>query len=235
MSNFPQIHLPEGSFQLMPVAELRAKFHPRNANEHPASQLPIYAAVLQEIGIRGAVILSALSGHVVKGHGAILTAEAEGWTHYPAQVQGFDSEEMELAFLLADNNLPSLSRRVDSQTAAVLARLREKSVNLAATGMRQAVITRLMAKLDADPAAGKKPLASAPDKILKKWNVKSGQVWQCGKHRVMCGDGSLPAAGLPAAGKGGRAWHGAEKSPAAVAAALERWTISGGEKPVLIS
>lgn len=160
-SPFPQIHLPPGSFDLLPVAELKTKFHPENNNTHPASQLALYAEVLRA-GIRRAAVLSARSGLLVMGHGAILTAEAEGWEKYPVQVQAFESEEAELAFLLADNELPKLSKRADPKTVQILSRLREKTgFSLSATGMKSAIMERLLAKSGSAPLPGASPKTDA--------------------------------------------------------------------------
>jgi DNA modification methylase len=31
-------------------------------------------------------------------------------------------------------------------------------------------------------------------KAIKTWKVKPGQIWECGKHRILCGDSTLPDA-----------------------------------------
>lgn len=195
---FPQIHLPEGSYDLMPVAELKTKFHPDNNNLHPASQLSLYGEVLSA-GIRRAAVLSALSGRLVVGHGAVLAADAMGWESFPVQVQSFESEAEEMAFLLADNELPKLSKRADPKTAAILSRLREKQgFNLSATGMKEKAIQRLLqknagavGKPSSDKGRSQGPLEKQRE-ALEKWGVESGQLWRCGRHRVLCASSNVP-------------------------------------------
>lgn len=92
---------------LVRVGELTA--NPKNPNTHPPEQLKIYARILTHQGWRKAITVSKQSGLIVTGHGAWLTAKAEGWPTVPVDYQDFASPQDETAHMVADNRLPQLA------------------------------------------------------------------------------------------------------------------------------
>jgi ParB-like chromosome segregation protein Spo0J len=95
---------------LLSLADLLPKLHPKNANEHPDSQLILYAAAIKARGWRESVTVSLRSGFVVKGNGGVLAAQKLGVDQVPVEFQNYASDEEELADMLAHNRLPELSR-----------------------------------------------------------------------------------------------------------------------------
>lgn len=134
------------------------KFNPLNDNKHPDEQLRQIVAVFREVGIRHPVIVSRQTGYVVVGEGrarAVMTL-IPGF-RFPVVDQDFPGGEAEeLAFLAADNQLPTLSTRDRDATAALIAKIKERNAafNLAATGYAAAQIKKML-----------KTTASKPEKI----------------------------------------------------------------------
>lgn len=87
--------------RMSPVSDLRA--HPKNRNQHPADQIQRLAKIMTYQGIRAPIIVSELSGYIVKGHGTLQAIKLNKWAEAPVVVQHFDSEEQEYAFLQSDN------------------------------------------------------------------------------------------------------------------------------------
>lgn len=83
--------------------------HPLNPNVHTAEQIRILAGLLQSQGWRVPVTISKLSGKIVAGHGRIMAANRLHLETVPVDEQEYDSEDEELADLLADNFLANLS------------------------------------------------------------------------------------------------------------------------------
>lgn len=83
--------------------------HPENPNEHPEDQLEFFRAILDYQGWRRPITVSTLSGFVVKGHGALMTARSAGETHVPVDYQDYPDEASEIADMVADNQLARLS------------------------------------------------------------------------------------------------------------------------------
>lgn len=95
--------------EMLPIAELKKKFHPKNRNKHPDEQLERLAKILEYQGARYPAKISKYSGFITSGHGRILAAELAGWDVYPVDYQEYDSEEQEYADLQADNAIASWS------------------------------------------------------------------------------------------------------------------------------
>lgn len=89
--------------ELIPIAELKKKFHPKNRNKHPRDQIVRLAKLMKYQGIRKVAVLSTRSGFLTAGHGRILAAEEAGEKEYPVEKQDYENEDQEIADLNADN------------------------------------------------------------------------------------------------------------------------------------
>jgi hypothetical protein len=83
--------------------------HPRNPNTHPESQLVLLADIIRVHGWRNPIVVSTLSGFVIKGHGRLAAARLAGLTECPVELQDYDSEAREIADMVADNRIAELS------------------------------------------------------------------------------------------------------------------------------
>src|SRR5690606_935696 len=87
------------------VALERLKPHPKNRNIHPDDQITRLAEILRYQGIRAPVVVSRLSGFIVKGHGTTSAIKEAGGTVAPVVYQDFDDDAQEYAFLQSDNGI----------------------------------------------------------------------------------------------------------------------------------
>jgi hypothetical protein len=122
------------------------KPHPANPNKHPERQLKLYAQVIQQAGWREAVTVSKRSGYVVSGHGAIEAARRIPTDTVPVEYQDYDSDEAELADLLAHNRLAELATTDGEKLTAVLKQLRGAGGQFA-TGFAADEISELLAEI----------------------------------------------------------------------------------------
>lgn len=83
--------------------------HPKNPNRHPNYQLERLAEIIQRTGWRQPITISDLSGHIVKGHGRLQAARLAGFKQVPLEIQHYDTEEQEIADLIADNRMAELA------------------------------------------------------------------------------------------------------------------------------
>ena len=104
--------------KLASVDELKP--NPRNPNFHPQEQIDAFAEVLKYNGWRRPITVSARSGFIVKGHGALEAAKKLGLSFVPVEYQDYADEEHELADMIADNELASMSKRSDAQLGELL-------------------------------------------------------------------------------------------------------------------
>lgn len=83
------------------------KPHPKNRNIHGTDQIERLAKLLKYQGIRAPIVVSKLSGCIVKGHGTLEAIKQNGWTQAPIVHQDFENDEMEYAFVQSDNSIAS--------------------------------------------------------------------------------------------------------------------------------
>ena len=93
--------------KLVPIAELKP--NPRNPNTHTEDQIILLAKILQAQGWRSPIVVSNLSGLIVKGHGRLEGAKLAGFSSVPVDFQDYATEAEEIADLIADNRIAELS------------------------------------------------------------------------------------------------------------------------------
>jgi DNA modification methylase len=161
--------------RLVPIKELKA--HPKNRNNHPPTQIAQFAKILDFQGIRRPVRVSKLSGFVTVGHGLILAAKCNGYTHLPVDDQDYDNEDMEYADIVADNAI------------ALQAQLDFAKINLDIPDLGPMDIDLLGLKdfkIDIADKYADKDADSVPE--ARKTDIKIGDLFQLGNHRLLCGD-----------------------------------------------
>jgi hypothetical protein len=84
------------------------KPHPGNPNKHPKNQIRMLAKSIEAYGWRHPIVVSSRSGYIIAGHARREAALLLGCVA-PIDEQQFDSDEAELAVLLADNIIPELA------------------------------------------------------------------------------------------------------------------------------
>lgn len=90
-----------------------------NPNSHPSEQIAEYKHILEGLGFRKAIIVSNQTGRIVTGHGAWIASKEMRLPKVPVDYQDFESEDVERAFMLADNQLGTMSQ-LDLQKAELL-------------------------------------------------------------------------------------------------------------------
>ena len=96
------------------------KPNPKNPNRHPQRQIELLLKVIQQNGWRIPITVSTRSGLIVRGHGRQMAALAGGMKLCPVEYQNYESDELELADLLADNKIPELSAMDDASLLSIL-------------------------------------------------------------------------------------------------------------------
>ena len=83
--------------------------NPRNPNKHSDEQIRLLAKIILLQGWRAPITVSNRSGLIVRGHGRLDAAKAAGLELCPVDYQDYESDEAELADLVADNHLSELA------------------------------------------------------------------------------------------------------------------------------
>jgi len=93
--------------KIVPIGSL--KTNPRNPNTHTEDQIILLSKILKTQGWRSPIVVSNLSGFIVKGHGRLEAAKLAGFSEVPVDFQDYETEELEISDLIADNRIAELS------------------------------------------------------------------------------------------------------------------------------
>lgn len=165
--------------------------NPRNPNQHPKKQIELLAKIIQKQGWRAPVTVSNRSGFVVRGHGRLEAALLLGCM-VPVDRQDYASEAEEWADLVADNRLAELSEIDDTLLAELLAEIGATELDLSLTGYSTKQIDNLLANLPQEEMRDDYfDAVAAAEEAAKEPRSKRGDIWQLGRHRLMCGDSTV--------------------------------------------
>ncbi len=167
------------------IATLRP--YARNARTHSKKQLKQIASSIQRFGFTNPVLVSE-DGEIIAGHGRVEAAKTLGWKRVPTIVLAHLSEAERRAYVLADNKL-ALNAGWDRAILAIeLQALVDLEFDVELTGFSLAEVDLLIdeageasadgfdAPEDAVPASSGPPVS------------RLGDLWQLGRHRLLCGD-----------------------------------------------
>jgi DNA modification methylase len=174
--------------EMVPIGQVRP--YPRNPVIHPEKQIAQLARIIAGTGWRNPIVVSRRSGFVVKGHGRLMAARRLGMESVPVDWQDYASEEEEKADRIADNKISELA---EDNMEALLAEMQE--INLAGAdldllGIDAGELENLLTQIaDGErPPVDAEPQIDKAEELRKKRGVKTGQLWQLGEHRILCGD-----------------------------------------------
>ena len=149
---------------------------PKNARKHSARNLEAIAASLLKFGQRKPLVVHC--GVVLAGNGTLEAARSLGWTEIEVSEvpQDWDMDTAK-AYALADNRTAELAEWDESELAKQLLELVDHEWDIAELGFEMPQVIEVE-PIDEDDV----PEAPAEPK------TKLGDVWQLGKHRLVCGD-----------------------------------------------
>lgn len=174
---------------IVPIGDLKP--NPKNPNQHSDEQLRRLSAIIKGAGWRNPITVSIRSGFIVRGHGRLMAAERAGLKEVPVDYQNYDSEAAELADLVADNRIAELSDPNMQKLVEVFSAIDFTDLSAEMTGYTAAEMTELEAAFAESMSTTTLP--ENPDEIEpppkpQKGITQRGDLWLCGKHRILCGD-----------------------------------------------
>ncbi len=164
---------------------------PRNPRVHSDKQIRQIAQSIESFGFNVPLLIDDQQ-KVIAGHGRLLAARKMGWDTVPAIKLSHLTESQRMAFLIADNRLTensSWDERLLGEELKILSELK-LDFDLEAIGFEVAEIDLLIDGLNTVAEAD--PDDRLPE-ISESAVSVSGDLWQLGQHRVLCGN-SLAAA-----------------------------------------
>lgn len=151
-----------------------------NAKIHGKNQLEMLKKSIQEFGFLTPCLIDK-DYNLIAGHGRVMAAKALGMKEIPCvYVEGL-SEEQRRAYILADNRLGELGEWDMDLVFEELSSLNDMDFDVSLTGF------------DFDGMNSSEPEAEEDDfeeDIPEEPKSKPGDLYQLGKHRLICGDSS---------------------------------------------
>ena len=169
--------------KLMKVSQLVPYIN--NARTHNEEQITKLRSSLREFGFINPVIIDR-ECNVIAGHGRILAAKAEGIEEIPCVFADHLTEAQKKAYIIADNRMAQDAGWDEELLRIEIEALQAESFDIALTGFEEQEIADLFA-LESDSEVEEDDF-DLNDALEKAAFVQKGDIWQVGRHRLMCGD-----------------------------------------------
>ncbi|MCB2051701.1 MAG: ParB N-terminal domain-containing protein [Novosphingobium sp.] len=163
----------------------------RNARTHSRKQLRQIADSITRFGFTNPVLVDE-DDQILAGHGRVAAAQLLGLNEVPALCIGDLSSKERKAYALADNKL-ALNAGWDQELLALeLQELIDLEFDVELTGFSLAEVDfTLDAARDSAPDVKEQNSDQIPP-MAKEAITRPGDVWQLGRHRLLCGDAREP-------------------------------------------
>lgn len=179
-----------GRRQLEERAVALLKPHARNPRKHSPRQLKQIEASIRRFGFLNPVLIDE-QDRILAGHGRVAAAKAMGMTTVPViRIEGMTEAERK-AFIIADNRLAELAGWDQELLRLELGAILELDAgfDLELTGYAAGELEALLEAIGKDDVEEVVPEIPAAASAI----CEPGQLWQLGRHRLICGDSRDPA------------------------------------------
>ena len=159
----------------------------RNSRKIPERAIDKVAASIKEFGWRVPIVVDK-DGVIICGHTRLLAAKKLGLQQVPVHIADNLTPAQVKAYRLMDNRSHEETDWDLDLLGPELEELRDLDFDLGLTGFDQHEIDDFLCDSDQDDRANAVP--AVPEHPV----AQTGDLWLCGKHRVLCGDSTLPDA-----------------------------------------
>ena len=158
------------------VSLSKLKPYERNAKIHGEEQIKMLMASIQEFGFLSPCLVERGTFNLIAGHGRVEAARRLGMEKVPCVFVEDITEAQRRAYILADNRLTELGEWNMDLVTDELTALDDMDFDISLTGFELESETPEITEDDYEPTPPKEPKA------------KRGDIYQLGRHRLMCGD-----------------------------------------------
>lgn len=158
-------------------------FDPANLRKHGTRNMDAIKGSLRKFGQQKPIVVDG-KGIVLAGNGTLRAARELGWPTVNVVRTELTGTEA-TAFAIADNRSAELAEW-DEKLGEVLASLKAEDFPIEEIGFDEKELAKLGIEEKSVPDA--QPQMEKAEESRAKWNLESGQLWQLGNHRLLCGD-----------------------------------------------
>ena len=155
-----------------------------NARTHNAEQINKLRASLREFGFINPVIIDG-EYNIIAGHGRVMAAKEEHIEEVPCVLADHLTPAQKKAYIIADNRMAQDAGWDEELLRIEIEALQAEAFDIGLTGFEEQEIADLFGSDDDKVEDDDFDLNEALEKAAF---VKRGDIWQVGRHRLMCGD-----------------------------------------------
>lgn len=171
------------TMELVPIVQLIPYIN--NARTHSPEQITKLRASLREFGFINPVIIDK-DKNVIAGHGRIMAAKEEGIEEVPCVLVDYLTEAQKKAYILADNRMAMDAGWDEELLRIEIEALQAEAFDVGLTGFDEKELADLF--WDSTKSDAKDDDFDLSAALEKAAFVEKGDIWQVGRHRLMCGD-----------------------------------------------
>ena len=168
--------------KLVPIEKLIP--YVNNARTHNAEQVNKLRSSLREFGFINPVIIDG-EYNIIAGHGRVLAAKEEKIAEVPCVLVEHLTSAQKKAYIIADNRMAQDAGWDEELLRIEIEALQAEVFDIGLTGFEEQEIADLFGSDEEEVEDDDFDLSEALEKATF---VKKGDVWQVGRHRLMCGD-----------------------------------------------
>jgi len=172
-------------FEMRSVSDLIP--YVKNSKQHPDAQVAQLRSSLREFGFLVPLLIDG-QNNVICGHGRLLAAQAEGLTEVPVIVETHLTDTQRRAFIIADNKLTENGGWDADLLSVELEDLAAGDFDLSLLGFDAAELDKLLG----GSTEGEDDGCDIDAELEKPSFAEPGDLWLLGRHRLVCGDSTLP-------------------------------------------
>lgn len=171
--------------EIRPLASITQ--YARNPRRNQSAVATVKAS-LKEYGWRQPIVVDA-EGVIIAGHTRYLAALELGWTDVPVHVaEGLTPAQIK-AYRIMDNRSHERAEWDMDLLALEMEDLKALDFDLDLTGFSTEDLAGIeAAALPHEEGSDTEPQIDRAEELCGQWGVETGQLWQLGEHRLLCGD-----------------------------------------------
>ena len=154
-----------------------------NARTHDDNQVTQIASSIKEFGFNNPILIDDNNG-IIAGHGRLMAAKKLGLVEAPTIKLSHLSDAQRKAYILADNRI-AMNSGWDNELLALELKELDGDIDLSLLGFDADELNALLNPVElTDGLTDEDAVPDVPDEPI----TKLGDIYQLGKHRLMCGD-----------------------------------------------
>ena len=167
-----------------------------NARKHDAANVNEIASSISEYGFNDPIAINEKDNIIIEGHGRLMAAKALGMEKVPVLKLGHLSPAQIKGYTLIHNRLAEKSEWDKDILEVELRKLAEMDFDITATGFGPGDLADMDIDLGFDmPGEGGTEGLTDEDEVPEveknAYGVRLGDLWQLGRHLLLCGDSTV--------------------------------------------